>query len=195
MKNKPSRSDIFIFGGGVGGISAALAAARDGARVCLVDPSEDLGGFNGEDVQFPMDYTSSCNNPYFRESGIFEEIICIIREENKEGTFCGQSRALYSLISREPNITPMLGFNCLDVAISRSSDRIESCTIINHSRSIQYLHRAQYFIDCSNTGEFSKLVNAPGEYRKSMSFENAQSEHECYKFSVVVEIDSSPHPI
>lgn len=194
LKNKPSRSDIFIFGGGIGGISAALAAARDGARVCLVDPSKDLGGFNGEDGQFPMDYTSSCNDPYFRESGIFEEIICVIREENKEGTFCGQSRALYSIISREPNITPMLGFNCLDVAISPSKDRIESCTIINHSRSIQYLHRAQYFIDCSNTGEFSKLGNAPGEYRNPVNLEKAKTEYECCKFSVVVEIDSSSTP-
>ena len=141
-----------------------------------------------------MDYTSSCNDPFFRESGIFEEIIVTIREENKEGTFLGQSRALFSLINREPNIQAMLGFHCLNVSIAPSNDRIESCTIINHFRSIKYLHRAKYFIDCSDAGALSILGNVPGEYGNPVDLNNAPKEYSSCKCSIIIEIDSLPTP-
>ena len=150
-----------IIGGGISGISASLSAAREGTTVCLVESNNDLGGSIGENSQMPLDYASSCNDPFFRESGIFEEIITTnLRLGNKEGTFTGQARALLNLVKTEPNITTMLGCQCLEVTLILLKDRIDSCTIINHFNSCNFLHRAQYFVDCSNGGEFSKLANA-----------------------------------
>ena len=74
MKNKPSRSDIFILGGGISGICAAIFAARDGKTVKLLDSLENLGGQIGEFYQCPMDYDNGFNDPFYRESGLFEEI-------------------------------------------------------------------------------------------------------------------------
>lgn len=36
--------DVIVVGGGVAGVSAALAAARNGAKVCLVGKESALGG-------------------------------------------------------------------------------------------------------------------------------------------------------
>ena len=44
MKPKPKRADIVIIGGGLSGISSAIAASREGATVALVDGAEELGG-------------------------------------------------------------------------------------------------------------------------------------------------------
>jgi hypothetical protein len=38
------RTDILIIGGGTGGVAAALAAARSGARVVVVEPTDWIGG-------------------------------------------------------------------------------------------------------------------------------------------------------
>ena len=106
-----------IIGGGISGISASLSAAREGSTVCLVESNNELGGSIGENSQMPLDYASSCNDPFFRESGIFEEITTNLRLGNKEGTFTGQARALLNLVKTEPNITTMLGCQCLEVTL------------------------------------------------------------------------------
>ncbi len=44
MSAKEATADIVVIGGGLGGVSAALAAARLGATVILVEELEWLGG-------------------------------------------------------------------------------------------------------------------------------------------------------
>src|SRR5262245_46840199 len=40
----PVSCDVLVYGGTPGGIAAALAASRDGARVVLIEPTAHLGG-------------------------------------------------------------------------------------------------------------------------------------------------------
>ncbi|MEO6808138.1 MAG: FAD-dependent oxidoreductase, partial [Isosphaeraceae bacterium] len=40
----PTRCDVLVYGGTPGGIAAAIAASRDGARVVLVEPTRHVGG-------------------------------------------------------------------------------------------------------------------------------------------------------
>ena len=158
----------------------------------MADPRKQLGGSVGEDLQTPMDFSSSCNNPFFRESGIFEEIITALRCENKEGTFTGQARTLLSIVSKETNLTIKLGYNLLEVSPNSSKDRIEACTIIDHDNCAKYLHRAEYFIDCSETGELAKMANAPGEDRSPINPDLKKSANPLWSSSVLIEIDTAP---
>jgi hypothetical protein len=41
---QPHRSDVVIYGGTAGGIIAAISAAREGAKVVLLEPTSHLGG-------------------------------------------------------------------------------------------------------------------------------------------------------
>ncbi len=177
------------------GVSAALMAARAGAIVQLLDPLEEPGGSIGERFQVPMDFDSSTNNPFFRESGLYEEILGFLRTENTEGTFTGQSRALLSLLKREKNISLMLGHNCGEISLNSSGDRIDSCTSVNYFKGLKYLHRAKFFIDCSDFGDFSGLSNAPGERRKSVNLNSGSSGNQFFKSSAIAEIASAEHEI
>ena len=79
------------------GVSSAIAAAQSGATVQLVDHLPYLGGSVSESYQQPFDIVLSTNNPFYRETGVCEEILQCLREENTEGTYTGQARALHSL--------------------------------------------------------------------------------------------------
>jgi hypothetical protein len=190
LKNKPSRSDIFILGGGISGICAAIFAARDGKTVKLLDSLENLGGQIGEFYQCPMDFDNGFNNPFYRESGLFEEICTFLRSENTEGNYCGQARALFSLIKQEPNVSLTLGHHCTDITHSSSKDRIESCTILSHAQQLKYLHRSQYFIDCSISGELSKLANAPGDTNKCVNPDLVSNKEDFTRSAVLIEIET-----
>ena len=59
-------SDVIICGGGTAGLPAALAAARAGARVCIVEEDARIGGASADQyIQF------FCGAPY---QGIFHEL-------------------------------------------------------------------------------------------------------------------------
>ena len=77
------------------------------------------------------------------------------------------------------------------VTPNSSEDRIDSCTIIDHLNSCKFLHRAEYFVDCSNGGEFSKLANVPGESRNPANTEPRKTVQNLFKSEVLIEIASS----
>jgi len=195
LKTKPSRSDILIFGGGISAISAAISAAQGGSTVYLVCPHLVLGGCVGENYQIPLDLPSGTNHSFFRESGLWENLVTFIRSENKEGTYSGQARALLAFVKQFRNITPMLGYHCLDATLNSSKNRIESCILINHSEGLNFLHRAQFFLDCSDGAELSKLANAPGEDRISVNPSSSKFPKVIYRTSALVEILSSAKDI
>ena len=68
-------TDVFIAGGGLAGACAALAAARNGARVVLVQDRSRLGGNSSSEVKMHV-VGADCHTsrPGWRESGIIEEL-------------------------------------------------------------------------------------------------------------------------
>jgi hypothetical protein len=194
LKPKPKRADIVIIGGGLSGISSAIAASREGATVALVEKLDEWGGSIGEFTQMPVDSPSTSNEIFFRESGIFEEIISHLRLDNQEGTYAGQSRALTTLLKSEPKISTFLGYHCLSATLSPDQDRIETCTAINLQEGNEVLFRAKYFIDASNRGHLAKLAGVPGETGVN-SIPDTQGHHKTiFRSAALVEIDKSTKP-
>jgi len=195
MKTQPRRSDILVLGGGMAGISSAIAASKSGATVQLVDTLPCLGGNVSEGFQHPLDLPYSTNNPFFRESGIWEEITNRIREDNTEGTFTGQSRALFSLIKEYKTISVALGYHCLETNLNTSQDRIESCLLANLDKGEKFLHRSEYYIDCSEFAELSQTAKAPGEHLSSINPGNREDTARKFKLHTLIEIGEKNDPI
>src|SRR6476646_7839426 len=67
-------TDVLVAGGGIAGVCAAVAAARNGARVILLNDRSRLGGNSSSEVKMHI-VGASCHKgrPGWRESGLLEE--------------------------------------------------------------------------------------------------------------------------
>ena len=65
--------DVLVAGGGLSGICAALSAAREGAKVVLIEDRSHLGGNASSEVKMhPLGVAPSLTG--FREGGIMDEL-------------------------------------------------------------------------------------------------------------------------
>jgi glycine/D-amino acid oxidase-like deaminating enzyme len=68
-----SRSDVVVVGGGPAGFSAALAAARNGASVCLIERYPYLGGLAAGGMVLVLD--DMCSGAEITVRGLCQEVI------------------------------------------------------------------------------------------------------------------------
>src|SRR5690606_25020029 len=67
-------TDILIAGGGMSGICAALAAARNGSKVILIQDRSRLGGNASSEIRMHISGASTLAGGW-RETGILEELM------------------------------------------------------------------------------------------------------------------------
>ena len=102
--------DFIVAGGGLAGICAAVAAARQGLKVCLVHERPVLGGVASSEMRVTV-HGSACHHAYARETGIIHEILEAERASNHEAinengwTNSVIDMVLYDLVQRTPGLT------------------------------------------------------------------------------------------
>jgi hypothetical protein len=71
------RFDVVVVGGGAGGVPAAVAAAREGARVALIEQSSRLGGTPLAGLGFPICgmFCADCKEPTLANEGLVSEFL------------------------------------------------------------------------------------------------------------------------
>ena len=107
-------TDLCVVGGGIAGICTALAAARNGARVVLVQDRSVLGGNASSEVRMHM-VGASCSGqrPGARESGIIDELRVKDAVHNPQRSPHMFDLMLYDTVVSEPNITLLLDTACV----------------------------------------------------------------------------------
>ncbi|MEN6535129.1 MAG: FAD-dependent oxidoreductase, partial [Bryobacteraceae bacterium] len=99
-------ADLCVVGGGMAGVCAALAAARCGATVVLVQDRSVLGGNASSEVRMHISGAScSGKRPGARESGIIDELRVEDSVRNPHRSFAMFDLLLYDKIASEPRIT------------------------------------------------------------------------------------------
>ena len=89
--------DVVVVGGGFSGVCAAIAAAREGAKVALVQNRPVFGGSGSSETRMHI-VGANCHSskPNLRETGILEEILLEMRTSRSSipssGKRCGWSR-------------------------------------------------------------------------------------------------------
>lgn len=148
--------DVVVIGGGVGGSCAAIAAARLGCKVALIQDRPVLGGNASSEIRVGIEGATGGGHRYARESGIVEEI----REASlQHGSV---DAGILSLMKREPNLTLFLGMRAVE-AIMESKSRIAAAKCVDVVTMQPFIVKGKLFIDCSGDGDFA--ASAGAEFR------------------------------
>ncbi len=156
------RVDFVVAGGGLAGTCAAIAAARQGLKVVLVQDRPVLGGNASSEVRlWALGATSHMgnNNRWAREGGIIDEILVENLYRNKEGNAIIFDTVLLEKVTNEPNITLLLNTAVYDV-YKNGSRHIEHIKAFCSQNSTTYSLYGSFFCDASGDGIVSFLAGA-----------------------------------
>jgi hypothetical protein len=157
------QADFVVIGGGMAGVCAALAAARNGLRVVLVQDRSVLGGNASSEVKMHI-VGADCHGqrPGTRESGIIEELRLEDTCRNPHRSYSQWDLLLYEKVKTDPNITLLLDTTCLGCATDEATKEIHSVTALRNSTEDCFEITAKYFADCS--GDSLLAVSAGADY-------------------------------
>lgn len=155
------QAELLIVGGGLAGVCAALAAARDGLDVVLIQDRPVLGGNASSEVRLWANGATSHmgnNNRWAREGGIIGEIMEENLWRNKEGNPVLFDMVLLDIVQAQPGLTLLL--NTVVTDIEKSGRRLLSVQAFNAINQTRYQVSATQFIDASGDGVLGYLAGA-----------------------------------
>jgi len=148
--------DFVVVGGGFAGTCAAVAAARLGLRVALVQDRFVLGGCASGEVRVsPIGKLDL--PPFPHNSDIVKELLHPDRQRVDTDLAATEERRL-AVVRRERNITLFLGHRA--VAVRKEGDRIATVIATNVRTGEELAFRAPLFADCTGDGSLGFLAGA-----------------------------------
>ena len=154
--------DLAVIGGGFAGVAAALAAARAGVKVLIVEKSNCLGGAAVNCLVNPF-------MPYWTEvdgrrvdfsAGIFREIHDRLEERNamrKESFLEEELKYILNEMIAEANID--LLFHAYIFKVEKCDEHIASVMVATKGGEMQI--EANYFIDATGDAQLAYLAGCP----------------------------------
>lgn len=147
--------DVCVVGGGMAGLCAAVAAARHGANVALINDRPVLGGNASSEIRMWLCGAQALN---LRETGIIEEINLENNFRNPTSNFSIWDSILYEFGKYTPGI--QLFLNCSVYNATMNGTYIASVTGWQGTSETKHTFFANIFIDCSGDSVLATLTGA-----------------------------------
>ncbi|GAB3668673.1 hypothetical protein GCM10028791_43990 [Echinicola sediminis] len=163
--------DLVVVGGGMSGICAAIAGARNGAKVVLVHDRSRLGGNASSEIRMHVS-GSSVLETVWRETGILEEIMLDDAVNNPQISYPVWDFTLYNKVIAEPNITLLLDTALFDAETDHHQIRSIK-TFCSQTEEIFTIYGKQ-FADCTGDGTLGALVGS--EYMRGREAKSTYDE-------------------
>ena len=156
------RYDVAVIGGGFAGVAAALAAAREGAKVLIIDKSNALGGaaINSLILPFMPNFTKINGVHTELSQGIFKTIFEKLKERGATKSLSFEEEELKFILNDmvcDAGID--LLFHAYIFKASREDGIIKSVTVATKCGELTI--EADYFIDASGDAQLAYLANCP----------------------------------
>lgn len=163
MRYETVTTNITVVGGGLAGVCAAIAAARLGQTVALVQNRPVLGGNSSSEVRvWVCGATAHGTHRYARETGIMGELFVENQYRNPDGNPYLWDLVVLEAVKAEPNIRLFLNTDVHEVeADGGEHDRtIRSVTgwMMASERRIRF--ESAVYLDCTGDGLVGFLAGA-----------------------------------
>src|SRR5437667_4079281 len=155
--------DLFVAGGGMAGVCAAVAAARHGIKVVIVQDRSRLGGNSSSEVKMHIVGADiSGQRPGWREGGLIEEFRLDDAVHNPQRSREMWDLLLYDKCKSEPNITLLLDTVCYSAETREGLIQ----RVMARCDKTEHLYRVQgkLYADC--TGDCRLALEAGAEMRR-----------------------------
>lgn len=162
LETRKLSCDLCVVGGGLAGMCAAIAAARNGAKVVLMHERSVLGGNASSEIRMWICGAGMNHN----ETGIVEEIILENQYRNPTKNWYIWSNILYDFVKREKNITLLLDCPCMDAVTEEGTYPYRRTRKIRRVKGYQtttqrfYEVEASFYADCSGDSILAPLTGA-----------------------------------
>lgn len=151
--------DLFIAGGGPSGVCAALAAARNGSKVILVQDRSRLGGNSSSEIKMHIvGANMHGGRPGWREGGIIEELRLEDAAQNPQSSWEVWDLILYDKMISEPNITLLLDTTLYAAEVG--DGKIKRVMARCDKSEILYRITAKNFADCTGDARLAMEAGA-----------------------------------
>ncbi len=221
MQTHELKCDLLVAGGGMAGICAAIAAARDGAKVVLVQDRSVLGGNASSEIRMHIcgaDMHGSRKG--WRELGLMEEIRLENAYRNPERCYPLWDVILYEKVVAEPNITLLLDTDVVGAEVEHEGKRpplpvrsqrlyeyngprgrITSARAVRQLTEDEFIIKSKFYADCTGDGRLGFEAGADfriGRESKAMHGETlaqAEDDQATLGSSILLTSRKTDHPV
>ncbi len=196
MRTITYQTELCVVGGGMAGLCCAIAAARHGRRVVLVQDRPVLGGNASSEIRMWIGGAHGKDN---REGGIIEEIFLENFYQNPSLKYPLWDSVLYEKAMAEENLTLLLNTSCLDATMD--GDRIVSIKAWQSNAETFHVISAAYFADCSGDSILQPLSGAHCMYGREAKAEFGErippdvADKKTMGMSCLFQIRETDHPV
>ncbi|WP_420114823.1 FAD-dependent oxidoreductase [Pseudactinotalea sp.] len=165
MRTRVEHAQVVVCGGGLAGVSAAVAAARLGLETVLIQDRPVLGGNSSSEVRV-VPRGAANYHAYARETGIIGDLLererLLNHEEIFENGFTNSvwDLTLYDLVERTPHLTLHLNTIVRDVVLE-DDKRLSAVRTYTPSAETETQIHGEVFVDCTGDGVVAALAGAP----------------------------------
>lgn len=156
--------DLLVAGGGMAGLCAAISAARNGARVALVQDRSVLGGNASSEIKMHIAGADVHGTRLGRrESGLIEELRLEDSARNPHRSYSQWDLLLYEKAKLQPGLTLLLDADVVGANVESLPDGsrvIRSARVVRPLMEEEYHITAKFFADCTGDGRLGAEAGA-----------------------------------
>ena len=137
-------ADFVVVGGGIAGLCAAVAAARNGAKTVIIQDRPMFGGNASSEIRM---WICGAHGENRKETGLLEELQLDNYYYNPTMKYTIWDDVMYGFAKQEKNLTVLL--NTTVEKVETENGRITSVTGWNLTEYCRYKVEGKLFADCS----------------------------------------------
>lgn len=155
--------ELIVVGGGMSGLCAAMAAARQGTSVALIHARPVLGGNASSEIRIHISGADqSLKQPEYAEGGLIYELMLENKACNDSFCYSIWDMVLFDKAKAEKNLD--IYFNTVMYDCDTKDGRIVSISCVQETTEMRYCFEAPLFVDATGNGTLGYYAGA--EYRQ-----------------------------